>query len=68
MRGQRHYGRPPSRSAYGVPDIAAELSEGSPILRAVAGAAEGRVHSLTVSAKGGRIHKVTLFDEPPEWL
>jgi hypothetical protein len=51
-----------------VPDIAAELSEGSPILRAVAGAAEGRVHSLTVSAKGGRIHKVTLFDEPPEWL
>jgi hypothetical protein len=34
----------------------------------VAGAAEGRVHSLTVSAKGGRIHKVTLFDEPPEWL
>ncbi len=51
-----------------APDIAAELSGGSPILRAVAGAAEGRVHSLTVSVEDGRIHKVTLFDEPPEWL
>lgn len=48
------------------PDIAAELSEGSPILRAVAG--EGRMHSLTVSVEDGRIHRVTLFDEPPEWL
>jgi hypothetical protein len=49
-----------------APDIAAELYEGSPILRAVA--AEGRMHSLTVSVEDGRIHKVTLFDEPPEWL
>ena len=49
-----------------APDIAAELSEGSPILRTVA--AEGRMHSLTVSVEDGRIHKVTLFDEPPEWL
>lgn len=48
------------------PDIAAELSEGSPILRAVA--AEGRMRSLTVSVEDGRIHRVTLFDEPPEWL
>ncbi len=49
-----------------APDIPAELYEGSPILRAVK--AEGRTHSLTVSVKRGRIHKVTLFDEPPEWL
>ncbi len=48
------------------PDVHAELSEGSPIHRAVAG--EGRTHSLTVSVEDGRIHKVTLFDEPPEWL
>jgi hypothetical protein len=51
-----------------APDIPARLSEGSPILRAVAGAAEGCMHSLTVSVEDGRIHKVTLFDEPPEWL
>lgn len=49
-----------------APDIPAELSGGAPIHRAVA--AEGRTHSLTVSVEDGRIHKVTLFDEPPEWL
>jgi hypothetical protein len=49
-----------------APDVPAEQSEGSPILRAVA--AEGRMHSLTVSVEDGRIHRITLFDEPPEWL
>ena len=28
----------------------------------------GRVHSLTASRRGGRIHAVSAFDEPPEWL
>lgn len=51
-----------------APDVAAEMAEGSPILRVVAGAAEGRMHSLAASVEAGRIHKITLFDEPPEWL
>lgn len=49
-----------------APDIAAGESEDAPILRAVGVA--GRVHSLTASIKNGRIHRITLFDEPPEWL
>lgn len=49
-----------------APDVAAEESEGVQVLRAVGAA--GRLHSLTARIGNGCIQKVTLFDEPPEWL
>ena len=43
---------PPS----GTEDIRRPLRDGA-----------GRVHSLTLSVRHGRIHAATGFDEPPEW-
>ena len=49
-----------------APDVAAERFEGRAILRAVTG--PDAVHSLIAGIEHGRIRKITLFNEPPEWM
>lgn len=50
------------------PDVAADAPNASVIRRAVPGAAPGRLYTFTAAASRGRICRMALFDEPPDWL
>lgn len=49
-------GLPPPEPSAGTEDIRQPLRDGA-----------GRVHSLTLSVRNGRIRTATGFDEPPDW-
>ena len=50
-----------------APDVAAQAGE--PLVRrAIPGAQEGVIHSLTASVGGGKFQRIALFNEPPDWL
>lgn len=52
----RALGLPPPEPSVGTEDVRRPLRDGA-----------GRVHSLTLSVRRGRIRAATGFDEPPEW-
>ncbi len=52
----RALGLPRPEPSVGTDDIRRPLRDGA-----------GRVHSLTLSVRRGRIHAATGFDEPPDW-
>lgn len=52
----RALGLPPPEPTAGTDDLRRPLRDGA-----------GRVHSLTLSMRHGRIRAVTGFDEPPDW-
>lgn len=52
----RALGLPSPEPSVGTADIRRPLRDGA-----------GRVHSLTLSARRGRIRAATGFDEPPDW-
>ncbi|MDE2663182.1 MAG: hypothetical protein OXI39_09310 [Gemmatimonadota bacterium] len=49
-------GLPPPEPSAGTKDVRLPLRDGA-----------GRVHSLTLSVRHGRIRAATGFDEPPDW-
>ena len=52
----RALGLPPAEPPAGTEDIRRPLRDGA-----------GRVHSLTLSVRRGRVRAATGFDEPPDW-
>ncbi|MDE2719933.1 hypothetical protein [Candidatus Palauibacter polyketidifaciens] len=52
----RALGLPPAEPSAGTEDTRLPLRDGA-----------GRVHSLTLSVRRGRIRAATGFDEPPDW-
>ncbi len=52
----RALGLPPAEPSAGTEDTRRPLCDGA-----------GRVHSLTLSVRRGRIRAATGFDEPPDW-
>ncbi|MXX77476.1 MAG: hypothetical protein F4Z33_00435 [Gemmatimonadales bacterium] len=56
LEALRALGLPPPEPSVGMKDIRLPLRDGA-----------GRVHSLTLSVRHGRIRAVTGFDEPPDW-
>lgn len=51
-----------------APDVAAPRERRPMIRRVVPDRATGDLYSLTASLGGGRVRKITLFDERPEWI
>lgn len=51
------------------PDVEVDSSRPAPpIRRAVPGSASGCLHTFTAAVSAGRIRRLALFDEAPDWL